>query len=1046
MSDISNHINSHISNSVIIQNVSDSVIIINERGEKVKYNQNLTGVSIDIIPQEYQRREEIQQISDTFENNSNAAVFINGEGGIGKTTIAAKYLQDNENHYKHYVWINAEYGIVDEMLDLYIYLQINRKDIITKNQFRMMCLILNHLSSEGPCLLILDNADNEGGLRDFFMHFRSLNWNILITSRCNEVDLGRKFERIRIEHLNVDKAMRLFRNIYDENSYEFNQELQYFLENIEYNTLLIHLFAKYLREFNRRKKGKHTLKQLNLRFTLKGLFVAENKKIVHDLRKENVNLLLRELYDISSLSSLESDILFQFSFFPLEPIPYVDIEHFFIEELQLDEFDNALTDLTRGGWILEGLNNQEASIKLNSPIIKEFLLDYYKHNIWDKILPQIEYLIKKLEHKKNENPVRTFRWIKYAESLISTTSSREFLNNYLESPEIVNLRTYLGNAYITAGNHNEALAHFQKAESFHKKKIDSDGADLSLCYVKIGDIHLRWTYKFNTALNYYEKAISIREVIYSSEDFRLLSTYERLAGAHNKLGNYQKALDLQTKIISIYKENSKTPDEKFAFIYSGMAETYNYLCEFNLAIEFQLKAILFFEGILEQYDPILANEYTNASIYYRDLLDFESALKYGLKALHIREEIFDSNHPIFILNYKELASIYLDVGNFNLALDYLDRALKLNDQIFKSTNNINKSYILNIYGLVYKSLGNIDLALDYHYKTINHLENIDRTHPDLAIAYAQVAITLRIKGSYKSALKFELKALDIRKERLIEDHPLLVQSYANIAHTYWLMRNYDMALDYRQKVINFCKSYEKFPNGFLISSLISIASIYHHLEDYEEFDKVTSYLFSEELWSYVESENLELATSLLGIESILTEQGEYEYAKNLLISIQQLMKKLLQKRIKIHGYNSHLVARQLVEVSNLHEKLGEIDKSIESASLALNVFLTKNSCITLEIIDCKSNLAKLYQQKSNYKASSKLLEELINTVKEQFGDNHIRLSGLLSDLAWVNVHQGNIGKALEFWISSRKILHEYFDKNDYRIKKVEAFIENYLNK
>ena len=90
----------------------------------------------------------------------NTLLLVNGEGGMGKTTLAAHYCREHSHEYNHLAWILAEPNISDVLitnLKSSLNLEFDPKSS-AKEQLNQLFLALANLPP--PCLLVIDNANS----------------------------------------------------------------------------------------------------------------------------------------------------------------------------------------------------------------------------------------------------------------------------------------------------------------------------------------------------------------------------------------------------------------------------------------------------------------------------------------------------------------------------------------------------------------------------------------------------------------------------------------------------------------------------------------------------------------------------------------------------------------------------------------------------------------------------------------------------------------------------------------------------------------------
>ncbi len=141
----------------------------------------------------------------------NILLLVNGQGGIGKSTLAAKYYHEYKNEYQHLAWVLASPTILDAVLNLAMPLNVSFPKEMPNEQ-RLEVLLTEMANLDKPCLLILDNANDLTDLEKHYKNLRSCtNFHILITSKINK--LGEK-EPYKVLPLSKDFALKLFTEYY----------------------------------------------------------------------------------------------------------------------------------------------------------------------------------------------------------------------------------------------------------------------------------------------------------------------------------------------------------------------------------------------------------------------------------------------------------------------------------------------------------------------------------------------------------------------------------------------------------------------------------------------------------------------------------------------------------------------------------------------------------------------------------------------------------------------------------------------------------------
>jgi len=477
-------------------------IVHNYYGDK-KIPQHLS--SRPFLPELFMGREsDLSALRQRLFEQNNLLLLVNGRGGVGKTSLAARYYHEYEQDYQHLAWVLSEGNITQALLLLAPALELSFEDNMP-SEARMQRLLAAMSRLDKPCLLVIDNANE---LEDLQAHYvllrRCSNFHLLLTSRITNFQQAQSY---KIEGLPQAEALALFKHWYP--LHEPSQDAL-FLELYQAvwgNTLVIELLAKNLSSFNTHLKTRYQLRDLLAELQEKGLFALQTQPIQSSyqakgtgLRKETPEDIIRAMYELSRLSEAERKALSIFAVLPAESIPFATLEVLLADTPNLDQ---TLLSLAQKGW----LEAAAASFKI-SPVIQEVTQQKNEHLRAD-CQPLLDALIEKLAyegttgHFLNSSYQAAATYARYGEKVIGSFKQAD--------NDLAILCERLGNYHKTTGNLAQALGFFEDETQLFAELYEAYPQHvgfkngLAISYWKLGDYHRKLEHK-PQAIGYFQAA------------------------------------------------------------------------------------------------------------------------------------------------------------------------------------------------------------------------------------------------------------------------------------------------------------------------------------------------------------------------------------------------------------------------------------------------------------------------------------------------------------------------------------------------------------
>ena len=591
-------------------------IIYNFNGEAIKIPHLLTNNIPTNTDHILGRDTEMQTITTHLAQNK-PTVLVNGIGGIGKTSVAAKYVATYGDQYKHLAWLTVQSSVAEAFTNDVVLLKSLHIEqdvwqlIETQRLTDAFKLVMHELNTLEQTLVVLDNANNPDDLIAHKNLFDTAKCHYLITSRTQP----QEWAIVEIDHLPPDEAVALFRKLAP-SVLATTEELKSLLSKLFYHTLLIELVAKAVE---------------NAGFSFAELQTMVETKFIHD---EQLN------EDIVSTGKHGNSVT-------------NNAKRAKIEEYIWLIFSNVKDLGDDAKQILRGM----ALLPVATPFDRAFLKEHLALFEVKDIVPNLSLLVEWgwLEKEQNKGfkmhpliadvvVVYLVVDVGFAETYIEHISKLIYYNN--ENPQ----------HNLFEINKNKLFA-----ERLNGLFLTENTENMSYLLNNLGCLEKNFGF-YNKAAEYNERALQIAESIFDKNHKTVAVRQSNLATIYGDLGYYERAaLLLETvlanKIVDIDKDY-----HSIIVCQSNLAMAYHNLGQYERAATLLEITLGICEKQLDTDHPTVIICQSNLALIYKNTGQYDSAAKLLKIALTNVLKKFSSDHPSIAICKSNLAHVYKSIG------------------------------------------------------------------------------------------------------------------------------------------------------------------------------------------------------------------------------------------------------------------------------------------------------------------------------------------------------------------------------------------------
>ncbi len=718
------------------------------------------------------RKTELEKLGNWLQDETTILIGIRGEGGIGKSTLAAKTFDDCLG-FASKCWIDVRTGtsiieVAERALQEFGMSPAQMQTIEKKDLPQRLLRKLQN----GRFLLGIDNLESllshqgnwQDGYEEFLESFVELDSTSIILLASREYP-PKYFKWLKSQWLTLEQGLEpiegaaLLQALEAEGTDEERARIS---ENVNGNPLALSLLAGWLREEFRpgERSVLHLNEQLDL-FAVEGRHRNEKQVSLQSVFDWSFHRLSAETqFLLSQVSVLRGSFNREAASTLVERVVEDSELHDLERRSLLQELPISQKDGFREYRLQPRIQDFAQKKAGNLTIAHDLAIQYYWEN-------------RKLEFQSNDNQ-------EAAREYLETFYHEFILGRYENATQTI----FACDEFLSRRGYNQIL--IDSYQSIYDKwqptveqyqNYSSLCINLGVAYDSLGE--------YQRTIDYYQQSLTIKREIgdRNGEANSLIG----LGNAYDSLGQYPRAIDYQEQSLTIKREIGDRNGEANSLI--GLGNAYYSLGQYPRAIDYYEQSLNIKQEIGDRNSE--ANSLIGLGNAYDSLGQYPRAIDYYEQSLTIKREIGDRKGEANSLG--NLGNAYDSLGQYPRAIDYYEQSLTIQREIGDRKGEANS---LGNLGNAYNSLGQYPRAIDYQEQSLTITREIGDRNGE-AISLGNLGNAYNSLGQYPRAIDYQEQSLTIKRE--IGDRNGEANSLIGLGNAYYSLGQYPRAIDYYEQ-------------------------------------------------------------------------------------------------------------------------------------------------------------------------------------------------------------------------------------------------------
>ncbi|NOX23387.1 MAG: tetratricopeptide repeat protein [Actinobacteria bacterium] len=749
------------------------------------------------------RQTQLDRLQELFTDASRGgrvtAVALHGAGGLGKTQIAARWWEDNQDSYDRRLWLDMRTDPDLVLARIATDLGLQGMDPVAE--------IVHYLSTTTErWLVVLDNAETAKAVEPYLPIEGTC--DVVITSRYVDGWDTLNVAPIPVDVFDLESAVGLLSTVA---GLDADDECAAVAERMGRVPLALTLAAHYIRES---------------KWTFGSYFAYCDKHdfpLLNPADRAGYDRAIEAIWEESLATATERQADAEVVFRLISLLDWNDVDRaWFIQAAEYVigvaslEAENTLAtlhsyglvDLTGDavsiihGLLAEGVTVATEENKVQLASFCNLVLDTepeFRH-VRELVMAHGRLVPREAVGILNRHAGHQLRSrlpdIRFHSELANI--SRRVLD--FDHPTALVTRNNLASSYQAAGRTDEAVELREQALADCEHILGTDHADsltsrnnLASSYQAAG--------RTDEAIRLKEQVLADRLRILGTEHPNTLASRNNLVLSYQAAGRIDEAIELGEQVLADSERILGTEHPNTLTSRNNLASPYQSAGRIDEAIELGERALADSERIHGTEHPNTLTSRNNLASLYQSAGRIEKAIELGEQALADRLRILGTEHPDTLTARNNLASSYQSAGRTDEAIRLKEEVLADSERIL-GTEHPNTLTSRNNLASSYEAAGRTDEAIELGEQVLADRERILGTeHPNTLASRHNLASSCQVAGRIDEAIALGERALADCERILGTDHPTTRASRNNLASSYESAGRIDEAIELKEQVL-----------------------------------------------------------------------------------------------------------------------------------------------------------------------------------------------------------------------------------------------------